>query len=291
MFLIYLLSLIIFPSTLGMQLTKRPSSLNQKFIRTVIGRSPELDAIRKQWRFNNTPQKVVDISQGKIVIKEKVPLGKRYGTAHNYAFTKTMGIVGKAPKQLNILGMNDYYGDHYLKIYDFFDFLEPNAVLQPGDIAVYFTKDEKGFAGITHTGIVVGDDCIESKWGIIRGILHHPVWYVPAGFGDHCRYLRPKISGDELFAEVQKRLQEKEIKERYDGLAQAAQKLLFGYIKKYEQDRSNDNFQRIYEAFEMNINVHVDIVDENYLTPWMHVENIGCHRLDKLFAKYQKYNE
>ncbi|HEX4068502.1 MAG TPA: hypothetical protein VHX42_00230, partial [Candidatus Babeliales bacterium] len=157
----YILSLIIFPSIFTMQITKVPLSLKKKFVRTTINKSPELDAIRKKFRFYSSPQEVVDISQGKIVIKEEIPLGKRYGTCHNYAFTKLMGIVGKAPQKLNILGQKDYYGDNYLKIYEFFDFLEPGVALQPGDLAVYVRQDEKGFKDVTHTGIVVGDDCIE----------------------------------------------------------------------------------------------------------------------------------
>lgn len=292
MLLLMILSpLIIFHSVLGMQLTKMPSGMKKRFIRNVNFKSPELDSMRQKWSMKNSPQEVVAISEGKIVIKEEVPLGKRYGTCHNYAWTKAMGIVGKASKELNILGLKDYYGDNYLKMYEFFDLLEPDAVLQPGDLAVYLRQDEKGFKDVTHTGIVVGDDCIESKWSIIRAVFEHPIWYVPAGLGNDCRYFRLKMSGDDLLVETQKRLQQKQIKEKYDGLAQAAQKWLFDYIKRYEQDRSSRNFQEIYEALEFYMNVHLDIADENGITPLMHAERIGCERLQELFAAYQKYNE
>ncbi len=308
----YLLSLIIFSSAFGMQLTKRSFSLKTKFIRTAIVKSPELDAIRQKldrgtWDGKNGPQEIVDISQGKIRIKEEIPYGKRYGTCHNYAFTKTMGIVGQTPKILNILGQTDYYGNDYLKLYNFFDLLEPGAVEQPGDHAVYLTQGEKGFKEITHTGIVVGDDCIESKWGTIRAVFEHPLWYVPAGFGDHCRYFRPKISGDDLLVEVQKKLQQKQIKKRYDTLARRAQKQLFDNIKQYEQDQLRDNFGEIYSTYEQdqlrdnfgeiystlefNMNVHLDVPDENGITPLMHAERIGCQRLKEMFEIYQKYNE
>ena len=292
----YLLSLIIFSSAFGMQLTKRPSSLKQKFIRTAIAKSPELDAIRQKldrgtWDGKNGPQEVVDISQGKIRIKEEIPYGKRCGSCHNYVFTKKMRIVGDAPRILNILGQNDYYEGNYLKIYKFFDLLEPGAVVQPGDLAVYLKQNEKGFKEIAHTGIVVNDDCIESKWGTIRAVFEHPLWYVPVKFGDHCRYFRPKISGDDLLVEVQKKLQQKQIKKRYDTLAWRAQKQLFDNIKQYEQDQLRDNFGEIYSTLEFNMNVHLDIPDENGITPLMHAERIGCETLKEMFEIYQKYNE
>ncbi len=287
----YSLALIISPSIIGMQLTKRPFNVNKKFIRNVIGRSPELCAIRQKWSINNSPQEVVDISQGKIVIKEEIPYGKRYGTCHNYAFTKTMGIVGQAPKILNILGQTDYYGDDYLKAFHFFDILEPAAALQPGDLAIYLKQNEKGLKEITHTGIVVSDDCIESKWGPIRGIFEHPIWYVPEGFGDHCRYLRLKISGDNLLVKIQKRLQQKQVKKRYDILARRAQQQLFDNIKEYEQNKCSLNASKIYTSLEYNMNVHLDIPDAHGITPLMHAERIGCEDLQELFAAYQKYNE
>lgn len=291
-FLIYLLSLIIFPSTFSMQLTKAPSCLNKKFIRTAIGKSAELDAMRKKWRSNDSPQEVVDISQGKIVIKEKISLGKRYGTCHNYAFTKLMGIVGKASVLLNILGQRDYYGDDYLKGHAFFDILEPKTVLQPGDLIVYLSQDEKGkFDDVTHTGIVIGDDCIESKWGSKNVVFQHPIWYIPESFGNHCRYLRLKMSGPELLVKIQQRLQKKEIKDRYDVLAWHVQQKLFDDIKQYEQDRSSDNLEEIYETLECHMNVHLDVPDKNGVTPLMHAERIGCEKLKELFASYQAHRE
>jgi hypothetical protein len=281
---------------IGMQLIKKPTPVKKNFIRTVIGKSLELDAIRQKldigkWDGRNGPQEIVDISQGNIRIKEKIPYGKRYGSCHNYAFTKKMGIVGQAPKTLNILGQTDYYGDDYLKICKFFDLLEPGAVVQPGDIAVYLRQNEKGFKEIAHTGIVVNDDCIESKWGTIRAVFEHPLWYVPVKFGDHCRYFRPKIGGNDLLVKVQKKLQQKQIKKRYDTLAWCAQKQLFDNIKQYEQDQLRDNFGEIYSTLEFNMNTHLDIPDENGVTPLMHAQRIGCVKLQEMFAIYQKYNE
>ncbi len=283
----YLLSFIIFPSALGMQLAKRPSHLKKKFIRTIIGRSPELCAMRETWHINNSPQEVVDISQGKIKIKEEIPVGKRYGTAHNYAFTKLMGIVGKAPKILNIKGQEEYYYDGYLKMSEF---LDARSEAQPGDFAVYVCEDEKGEIEITHTGIVIGDDCIESKWGPTHAIFEHPTWYVPAQFGNRVWYFRLKISGADLLAEIQKRLQQKEIKERYNLLAKHYQQELFDNIKKYEQDRDISHARKMYGLLEYEMNVHLDVPDENGVTPLMHAERMGCEMLKELFATYQKYN-
>jgi hypothetical protein len=288
-YLTYSLSCLIVISNLGMQITKMPCNLKKKFVRTAIAKSPELDSIRQQWHINNTPQEVVDISQGKIRIKEEIPHGKRYGTCHNYAFTKLMGIVGKAPQILNIWGQKDYYGDHYLKIYEFFDLLEPNAVLQPGDLAVYLRRNEKGFKDVTHTGSVVGDDCIESKWGPIPAVFEHPIWYVPVQFENDVRYLRLKMSGPDLLDKIQQRLQQKQVKKRYEDLAQRAQQELFNNIKEYEQDKSKG--YKISMSLEYNMNTHLDIPDENGITPLMHAERIGCEDLKEFFAAYQQYSE
>ncbi len=285
---IHLLSCLIVTSSFGMQIIKKP--FKKSFIRTAINKSAELDVMRATWGSNHSPEEVVEISQGKIVIKEEITLGKRYGVCHNYVFTKLMGIVGKAPKVLNISGCTDYYGDDYLNIWNFFEFLELDAVLQPGDVAVYLLKNEDKCA-IRHTGIVVGDDCIESKWGIIAAVFEHPIWYVPEVFGNHCRYLRPKISGSELLVKVQQRLQEKEIKERYDDWAQNAQKQLFHNIKQYEQDRSDESFYQIYKILECDMNTHIDVPDEHGITPLMYVENIGCEKLKEFFAEYEAHRE
>lgn len=291
-FFIHSLSCLIVTSSFGMQLVKKPFHFKKNFIRTAIAKSAELDAMRKTWRINNSPQDIVDISQGKIVIKEEILLGKRYGTCHNYAFTKLMGIIGKTPKVLNIRGQKDYYGDHYLKTYDFFDLLAPGASLQAGDLAVYILEDENGLVeDVTHTGIVVGDDCIESKWGPIPAVFEHPIWYVPANFGDCCLYLRSKMNGSDLLASIQKRLQQKRVKKRYDVLALAAQKALCNAIERYEQNKFDENFDEICTLLEYHMNVYLDVPDENGVTPLVHAEKIGCEKLKKLFAAYQKYNE
>jgi hypothetical protein len=271
-----------------MQLIKKPARFKKNFIRTIINQSQELDVIRKTWHINNSPQEVVDISQGKIKIKEEISVGKRYGTAHNYAFTKAMGIVGKAPRILNVRGQEEYYYDGYLKVSEFFD---AHREGQPGDFAVYISEDEKGEIEITHTGIVISDDCIESKWGPTNAVFEHPIWYVPAQFGNRVWYFRLKISGAELLAEIQKKLQQKEIKERYDLLAKHCQQELFDNLKKYEQDKNISHVRKIYQSLEYDMNVHLDVPDENGITPLMHGERIGCEILNNMFEIYQAHRE
>jgi hypothetical protein len=293
----YSLSCLIVTSNLGMHLTKIPSNIKKKFIRTVIKQSPELDTIRQQWHINNTPQEAVDISQGKIRIKEEVPHGKRYGVCHNYAFTKLMGIVGK-PKILNILGQKDYYAGlqankaYGVNILEFFDIVDGKS-MQPGDIAMYIAdnKEENFLNRIMHTGIVVGDDCIESKWGPISAVFEHPIWYVPAQFGNHIIYNRLNIEKSRLLEVIQERLNQESVKETYAECAHKHQQELFDRIKQYEQDKSSINGSKIFMSLEYDMNVHLDVPDENGITPLMHAERIGCEDLKDFFAAYQQYSE
>jgi hypothetical protein len=289
-----------------MQLTKIPSNIKKKFVRTAIAKSPELDSIRQQWHINNTPQEVVDISQGKIRIKEEIPHGKRYGVCHNYAFTKLMGIVGKAPQVLNIAGQRDYYSYaqktadnkeelYGLSITEFFDVVDGKSK-QPGDIAVYISikENETLIEGmllnrIMHTGIVVGDDCIESKWGPIQAVFEHPIWYVPESFGRHIVYSRLKMSGADLLKKVQEKRNQESVKKTYAECARRNQQKLFNNIKEYEQDKSKG--YKISMSLEYDMNTHLDIPDENGITPLMHAERIGCEDLKEFFAAYQQYSE
>jgi hypothetical protein len=293
--LIYSLSLIIINQTLGMQINKIPLGMKKKFVRTAINKSKELDTMRQTWSPKDSPQDVVGISKGKITIKERIAQGKRYGTCHNYAFTSLMGIVGKAPSLLNIMGQKDYYADAYINSSEFFELRKPDAPMHQGDLVVYFSKDEKGsFDDITHAGIVVGDDCIESKWGSIPAVFEHPVWYVPTSFGNHCFYYKLKVSGPDLLAEVQKRSQQKWVKKRYDVLARYAQQGFVDSIKEYgkhiyplEIDRLRDILLKL----EYRMDIHLNKPDEHGITPLMHAEKIGCEHLKSLFAAYDKYNE
>jgi hypothetical protein len=245
----------------------------------------------------------VDISQGKIRIKEEIPYGKRYGVCHNYVFTKLMGIVGRAPKVLNIRGQRDYYTYaritddgkeelYGLNITEFFDSIDERSV-QPGDIAVYVSDDtEKSLSDrITHTGEVIDNNYIESKWGPIHAIFEHPTTYVPACFGKYIIYMRLNIEKPRLLAAVQEKLNQEPIRKKYAELACENQRELFDNLKKYEESRALIYGQEICKSLEYDMNVHLDVPDENGITPLMHAERIGCEGLQKLFAAYQKYNE
>lgn len=254
----------------------------------LIHKSEELDVIRQKFGIENSCQDVIDVSEGKIVIKKTIPLGTRYGICHNYAFTNLMGIVGKASTVLNITGQLDYYARDCVDILNFFG--PVHGAVQPGDIIIYVSNNIP-----THTGIVTGHDCIESKWGVIRAVFEHPTWYVPADFGDQAYYLRPKINGHELRVAVQNRLKQESIKKRYDAEGRLEQQALYALIKDHQQfyrddnrDKIDDSIHEIYTQLECRMNMHINVPDENGLTPYMHAEKIGCKKLQHLFAAYER---
>lgn len=306
-FLIYPLFFTISISLVGMQVaTKRLGASKVALLKysNLLNKSEELDVIRKKFDIKNSPQEVRDISQGMITIKEEISLGRRYGVCHNYAFTKLMGIVGKAPKVLNITGTIDYYEgatqitdsefvESGVNILDFFDVLGVNTFRQMGDIVVYVSgeKEKDLLHRITHTGIFIGDDYVESKWGPIPAVFEHPLRCVPACFGNHIMYARLKMSGPELLEAVQKRLDQNTVKEEYQKHACHNQQELFDLIKRYEHNESVENIYEIYKHLEMNMNVQINLTDQNGLTPSMHAERIGCDELQQLFEAYENNKE
>jgi hypothetical protein len=257
---------------------------------TIINKSKKLDSIRQAFSINNSPQNIKDISQGIISIKEEIPLGKRYGVCHNYAFTKLMGIVGKAPSLLNITGQREYYAANGINILNFFE-PAPKDNLQLNDVIIFVSTDTwpDSISQITHTGIVISDDRIESKWGPIPAVFEHPTWYVPQQFGNNAYYLRPKITGNALLQAVQKKLQKKSVKKIYDSINNASQQALFALINQPEDE--NYYYNKIYSALEYNMNIHINVPDENGLTALMHAERLGYERLIDLFTAYEKFNE
>ena len=290
-----ILSLIITTPILGMQLAKTSSSMKKKFVRTILDKSPELDIMRQKWECPHSLQDVVDISQGKIVIKEKIARGKRYGTCHNYAFTTLMGIAGKAPSLLNIRGgCEDYYGANYIDVLEFFKFVknDDSDPMQPGDIIIY-VKDYKGL-NITHTGIVRSNDCIESTWGTIPAVFEHPIWHVPAGFGNYFMCGRLIMSESEFLAAVQKKSQQKWTRKKYDVLARYAQQRFVDSIKEYGKHIHPLEIDRLFHiltCLDNRMDIHLNVPDENGVTPLMLADEIGCEHLKKLFAEYAAHNE
>ena len=256
----------------------------------IINKSEKLDSIRQAFSINDSPQDVKNISHGAISIKEEIPLGKRYGVGHNYIFTKLMGIVGKAPSLLNITGQREYYAANGINILEFFDPV-PKDNHQLNDTIMYVSTDTwpDNIHQITHTGSVVSNDLIESKWGPIRAIFEHPTWYVPQQFGNNAYYLRPKITGPALLQAVQNKLAQESVKKIYDSINSASQQALFALINQPEDE--NYYYNKIYTALEYNMNIHLNVPDKNGVTALMHAEELVYERLIDLFAAYQKFNE
>jgi hypothetical protein len=282
------LFLIISPFSFSMQLTQKKFIVGRiatlKYS-SLINRSEKLDKMRQAFTNVSSIEKIINISEGAIAAEE-ITVGKRYGTCHNYAFTTLMGITGKAPALLNIVGQHDYYSFNGINILDFFS----NAPIphQPGDIIVYNTAGHgpiESINQITHTGIVVGDDLIKSKWGTREVVLVHPTWYVPTIYGNRGTYYRPKITGQMLFKAVKERLEQTEVKELYDQFACTNQQYLFDLINNYQE---KDVTFRIWECLEMAMNVHVNVPDKNGLTVRMLAKKRGNKKIIKLLAAYDE---
>lgn len=253
---------------------------------SLINRSEKLDKMRQAFTNVSSIEKIINISEGAIAAEE-ITVGKRYGTCHNYVFTTLMGITGKAPVLLNIVGQHDYYSFNGINILDFFS----NAPIphQPGDILIYNTaaRDQPitSINQITHTGIVVGDDLIKSKWGTREGVLVHPTWYVPTIYGNRGTYYRLKVTGEALFKAVKERLAQPEVKELYDQIAQNDQQELFDLINNYQRE---DVIYCIWKHLELHMNVHVNMPNKDGLTARMLAKKRGNKKIIKLLAAYDE---
>lgn len=105
-----------------------------------------------------------------------------FGVCFHYA----LGKVLKTYSMPNIEGTHEWdlltiNEPKFLKAY----FLKTSSP-KPGDLAVY-SKDDKR----THYGVYIGDNLIESKWGL-DGVYQHPPFFVDTSTGDTLTYYRMK---------------------------------------------------------------------------------------------------
>lgn len=222
----------------------------------------------------------------KITIVKEIAPAERYGVCHHYAFSRVMDIVGK-PNILNVAGRLDYFSLHFVDILRFF-----SAVLdpQPGDIAIYtlnngLSQEES----IRHTGFVVENGYIESKWGVMKAIFRHPVWHVPSSYGNNIVYMRTKYTGKELLQAIEKRLSNKNVKKRYDKLSLHVHKTLFAYAAhRPNVFMPNKNYyaNNVYELLERNMNVCIDQPDEEGRTALMLTAAVGDKACARLLLRY-----
>lgn len=128
-----------------------------------------------------------------IKIVERIPEGKRYGVCHNYAITKILGA------QFNIPGREDWHDN-----LNFLDYCEKVSVPQVGDLAIY--KFDEQSSGVLHTGLVCGDNCVESKMGTDPFIVQHSPSMVPFCYGNHVEYHRLVKPKKEVIVDLQKKI-------------------------------------------------------------------------------------
>lgn len=70
------------------------------------------------------------------------------------------------------------------------DFVEVSSP-QNGDLVAYYNP-RLGERSLTHTGIYRGDGLVESKWGGVKAIFLHPIFYSLTVWGDQVKYYRIK---------------------------------------------------------------------------------------------------
>ena len=159
-----------------------------------------------------------------IQILEEQPEDKRYGTCHNYAISKQLGLKGQIPETLPIKGEEDWHTVlNFTKQY-----CEEISTPQPGDLVTYYPYNKSltpteliGEDGIidfvkypehnnaddiTHTGIVHDNGLVESKWGQYAHILLHPTFHVPASYGNHIKYHRLNRPTNEIIEDIKQRI-------------------------------------------------------------------------------------
>jgi hypothetical protein len=136
-----------------------------------------------------------------IQILEYIPEGERYGVCHNYAISKTIGLLGKIPETFSIQGCDDWYTDfNFLN-----DYCEKITQPQKGDFVIYKSSISDQ---ILHTGLVYDydKDLVESKWGIRKHVLIHSTFSVPLGYGDRIEYYRPIKSNNEIIKDIHRKI-------------------------------------------------------------------------------------
>lgn len=145
-----------------------------------------------------TPSEVEQLDPTTTIVQIVDP-AQRYGTCHNYAFSKHLGLLGQVHTKLSIIGCGDWY--HSYNILENFE-----RVQKPkhGDIVIY--KKSPDDTHITHTGIVDGDDFVESKWGIKRFICRHKTFHAPYNYGNHVEYYTARTSNAIIIETLQQKI-------------------------------------------------------------------------------------
>jgi hypothetical protein len=125
---------------------------------------------------------------------------ERYGECHNYAISKKLGLVGKIPEILPIAGLGDWH-----TIFKFTEnYCEEVAIPQKGDLITYY--DDSTSTTVLHTGLVLDDDMVESKWSTFPEVLAHPTFHIPANWGNHVRYHRIIKPTEEIIEDIKNKI-------------------------------------------------------------------------------------
>lgn len=176
-----------------------------------------------------------------ITIIEEQPINKRYGTCHNYAISKKLGLKGKISKTFPIIGIEDWYKIlHFTKKY-----CHEVSTPQKGDLVTY--HDNPYSPTINHTGLVYDDGIVESKWGIETEILIHPTFYVPPRYGKHVKYHRINKETNEIIEDLKKTISQCNYKQICADLNNE--------LVNYAEQANNNEIWRIWQ---MHLCTHIE---------------------------------
>ncbi|HEX4068765.1 MAG TPA: ankyrin repeat domain-containing protein, partial [Candidatus Babeliales bacterium] len=125
---------------------------------------------------------------------------ERYGECHNYAISKKLGLVGKIPETLPIAGLNDWHTT--FKFTE--NYCKEVAIPKKGDLITYY--DDSTSTEVLHTGLVLDNDMVESKWSTFPEVLAHPTFHIPANWGNHVRYHRIIKPTEEIIEDIKNKI-------------------------------------------------------------------------------------
>jgi hypothetical protein len=122
------------------------------------------------------------------LLESPYPIERYTCLMHVFEFTDSPEYAAIASRGFNVVYASPTFA-HWLLDHSFLDEIPPEEV-EKGDLVFYFSEDGR----IKHAGLVVGDNRVESKWGLGH-LFQHGLFEVPESYGTRVRFFK-KIDYD-----------------------------------------------------------------------------------------------